>query len=91
MVNKASPYELGSEKVSHRGRLIQTQLGVKDEIVYSSFEVGFIPPGYEHRPDLISNVYYGTPSYWWLILEANGIADPFESLNVNDRIIIPKL
>lgn len=61
---------------------------VKNEYQY---EVGYIPEGFEHRPDLISNVFYGTPKYWWLLLLANDITDPFEGLNQGDQILIPKL
>lgn len=61
---------------------------VKDEYEY---EVGYIPEGFEHRPDLISNVFYGSPKYWWLVLLVNDINDPFEGLNQGDQILIPKL
>ena len=50
-----------------------------------------IPAGFEHRPDLISNVFYGSPSNWWLLMLVNGISDPFEGFNVRDRILIPKI
>ena len=56
-----------------------------------TYEIGFIPAGYEHRPDLISSVYYGTAIHWWMILLFNNITDPFEGLNVGDRILIPIL
>jgi hypothetical protein len=32
---------------------------------------------YEYRPDLISYDMYGTPDFWWKIMEANGISDVF--------------
>jgi len=56
-----------------------------------SYEVGYVPAGYEHRPDLISNVFYGSPKNWWLLMLVNGITDPFEGFNVNQRILIPQL
>ena len=37
-----------------------------------------IPPGMEYRPDLVSNKAYGTPDFWWQILEANAMMDVFE-------------
>jgi len=37
-----------------------------------------VPPGMEYRPDLISSRVYGTPDFWWKILEANNIKDVFE-------------
>lgn len=32
---------------------------------------------YEFRPDLVSYDVYGTPDFWWKIMEANGIADVY--------------
>lgn len=55
------------------------------------YDVGFVPAGYEHRPDLISNVFYGTPKNWWLLMLVNGISDPFEGFNINQKILIPKI
>ena len=55
------------------------------------YEVGYVPAGYAHRPDLISNVFYGTPKNWWLLMLVNSIDDPFEGFNENDLILIPKL
>ena len=55
------------------------------------YEIGFVPPGYEHRPDLISNVFYGSPRNWWLLMLVNGINDPFEGFYVGQRILIPKI
>tara|TARA_R110002126_G_scaffold10130_3_gene45592 strand:- start:401 stop:694 length:294 start_codon:yes stop_codon:yes gene_type:complete len=49
---------------------------------------GVIPPGFEHRPDLIANLFYGTPAFDWVILWVNNISDPFQQLNVGDRITI---
>tara|TARA_Y100000310_G_C20673153_1_gene811398 strand:- start:2110 stop:2412 length:303 start_codon:yes stop_codon:yes gene_type:complete len=91
-----SRFSVGSDPVTHRGHNTITTVGNKDsdkfiETLDSSFEyqVGFIPAGYEHRPDLISNIFFGTPAYWWLLLEVNNITDPFEGFNVGDRILIP--
>ena len=91
-----SRFSIGTDSVVHRGRRTISTVGNKDsdrfvenlESAYS-YRVGFVPAGYEHRPDLISNIFFGTPAYWWLILEINNITDPFEGLNVGDRILIP--
>ncbi len=32
---------------------------------------------YEYRPDLVSFDVYGTPDFWWKVLEANNINDVF--------------
>ncbi len=37
-----------------------------------------ISPGYEFRPDLLSNDVYGIPDFWWKILEVNSIKDIFD-------------
>lgn len=29
----------------------------------------------EYRPDLVADLAYGIPSYWWKIMEANGMKD----------------
>jgi hypothetical protein len=55
------------------------------------YDVGYVPAGYEHRPDLISNVFYGSPKNWWLLMLVNNINDPFEGFRTNQRILIPKL
>jgi hypothetical protein len=33
---------------------------------------------YEFRPDLTSFDAYGTPDFWWKILEANGLKDVYQ-------------
>lgn len=55
------------------------------------YKVGTIPPGYEHRPDLISDLFYGTVTKDWVIVMFNKIKDPFQELNVGDTILIPLL
>jgi len=52
--------------------------------------VGFVTAGFEHTPDLLSNVFYGSPDKWWLLMLVNNINDPFEGFKVQDRILIPK-
>ena len=89
-------YTVGSTQAEHRGKIITTSLhtGV-DEYLKSlesaKIEVGYIPAGYEHRPDLISNLFYDTVTKDWLILMFNNIKDPFQELNVGDRILIPNI
>jgi len=57
----------------------------------SSFRVGTIPPGFEHRADKISNLFYETPHLDWLVCWINNVSDPFQQLNVGDRIRILNL
>lgn len=37
-----------------------------------------IAPGYEYRPDLMSNAIYGVPDFWWRLMEVNGIRDVYD-------------
>ena len=46
---------------------------------------------YASRPDLISVDVYGTDSYWWMIMEYNGICDPFTELVSGSVLDIPSL
>lgn len=92
------PYALGVNTVRHR-RVLTTSIintPIFDNIAKDvenayEYDVGYIPAGYENRPDLISNVFYGTPKNWWLLMYVNGITDPFEGFQANQRILIPKL
>ena len=46
-----------------------------------------IDKGREFRPDLVSRSAYGTTTFWWLIMEANGMKDILEfRAGVNIRI-----
>ena len=95
--NNSSRYARGSTLITHKGNSTVTTVGSPGYSNFKTFinatsnnSIGYVPAGYEHRPDLISNLFYGTPNLWWLILETNNIEDPFESLNVGDRILFPK-
>ena len=92
------PYSLDVNKVRHRNVLTTTIVNTpKFDSILSDldsayeYEVGYVPNGYEHRPDLISNVFYGTPKNWWLLMLVNSISDPNEGFKVNDKILIPKM
>lgn len=94
----ASHYQLGFLDVLHKGKVTRTsvgELGADKTITVLDtayeFEVAYVPAGYEHRPDLISNVFYDTPANFWLLMLVNNISDPYEGFNVNDRILIPKI
>lgn len=95
---KVSRYENGVITQVHKGSSVTTTVGhpYHDYItqfsnsVYS-YKVGFVPLEFQHRPDLISNAFYGTPIYWWLIMLVNNVSDPFEGFNVGDKILIPNL
>ena len=52
---------------------------------------GKVPAMVQQRPDLISNIFYNSPGYWWYIMQYNGITDPFEELKAGQPISIPEL
>lgn len=43
-----------------------------------------------NRLDLISNLYYGTPNYWWMIAQANNLIDPLV-VNKGTMLRIPSM
>lgn len=79
----------------HKGKTISTTVGsiiyegTVNRIQTTTGEEKFIPAGYAHRPDLISNLFFGGPENWWSVMAINGLSDPFESLKVGDRIGLP--
>lgn len=93
-----SHLDVGTVQISHKGKLVNTVVGNSNwdnlvaniETVYE-YDIGSIPEMFAHRPDNISNVFYNSPSTWWLLQLANGVIDPFEEFNPNDRILIPKV
>jgi len=48
-----------------------------------------VPAQYEGRLDLISNIFYGSPTYWWAIAEANAIVDPLVEVTTGAQLRIP--
>lgn len=96
--NSSSPYSIGFLDIKHRDATVRTIFNSNevDSMIASfgsfyQFEIGYVPEGYQHRPDLISNVFYGSPKYWWLLMLVNNISDPFEGFYVNQKILIPKV
>jgi hypothetical protein len=96
-MNYINHYKLGFKESTHKGKSIvtasidSTLSEYLNRLQNSEYTVGYIPAGYEHRPDLISNLFYNTVTLDWLIVMFNNIKDPFQELNVGDRILIPKL
>ena len=91
-------YELGYGEVFHRNKPTVTStvsreanIALSNLIHTFDFEVAYIPVGYEHRPDLISDLFYDSPKNDWLIMLFNNVEDPFEGLNVGDKILLPKM
>lgn len=95
-MNYINHYKIDFNIVEHKGKRITTSLhtGVSEylkNIESVEMDVGYIPAGYAHRPDLISNLFYNTVTKDWLIMMFNNIKDPFQELNVGDRILLPKV
>jgi hypothetical protein len=92
------PYSLDVVKVRHKNATITTIVNspVFDDIITNledayTYEVGLVPAGYEHRPDLIANTFYGDAANWWLLMLVNTIPDPNQGFKINERILIPKI
>lgn len=89
--------KIGSTTIRHKDSDITTSLNSEDfeEFLKTmesyDFRVGVIPPGFEHRADLISNLFYNTPTLDWLLCWFNDIKDPFQQLNIMDSIKIPTI
>jgi hypothetical protein len=87
----------GSIETRHKGKPVVSSLNSLEfrqflsTLSESSYLIGKIPPGYEHRADKISDLFYETPDLDWLICWTNNVSDPFEQLNVGDSIKILNL
>jgi hypothetical protein len=89
--------KLGPQEYTHKGKRIvssinsqQLEIFIENLNTYE-YDVGVVPAGYEHRADLISNLFYETPTLDWLICLVNNISDPFQELKIGTVIKIPKL
>jgi len=100
ITNSSSPshtrYNYGVQTIKHRGHPITTSVGSQADSLVANIEAvtakkGRVPAGFGARPDLISNIFYDTPGYWWYLMLVNGAEDPFEMMKAGDRILIPKI
>ena len=96
--NNLGPYSYDSTIVKHKGVKIRTIIDsakyedlIKNADTIYEYDIAFVPPGFEHRPDLLSYVLYNSPKNWWLLMLVNNISDPFEGFYVNQRILAPRL
>ena len=96
-MNYKNHLRIGGYIVKHKNKDVSTNLASLEfrEFIEGldkqDFTIGSIPPGYEHRADKISNLFYGTPNLDWMICWTNNISDPFQQLNVGDRIKLVNL
>jgi len=88
-------YSVGYRTVTHKNKRIAVACGSNKfeqyytTLDFSNYRIGIVPAGYQNRPDLISNVFFGSPFFDWLICYINNIKDPFNELNSGDRILLP--
>ena len=79
----------------HKGKPISTSVGsleyeiIVDRLLAKNNRLGGVRIGYEHRPDLMSNLFFDSPHSWWVICEMNAVTDPFEDLNISDELKLP--
>ena len=97
MPNYKNHLSQGYEEVTFKDKAVVTSMNSPNftaslsQLRSQSGSVGVIPPGYEHRADKIADLFYGSPTLDWVVLWVNNISDPFEQLNVGDRIKIVSL
>jgi len=98
--NNSSPsytrYNYGVVNLKHKGVVTTTSVGsVYDDFISALTQVssrpGVVPTFCENRPDLIGDIFYESPGYWWYAMQYNSLFDPFETLNAGDEIFIPEL
>ena len=81
---------------THKGKTLVSKVGSPQfdkyllSIDYYNQKLGKIPSEYAYRPDLLANLWYGSPYLWWMTMAVNGIFDPFESLTPGASILVPK-
>jgi len=95
-MNYINYLNLGSMPVVHKDKKLvkadsEAIYNFLESINLEKVEVVYIPAGYEHRPDLISEYFYNTVKNDWIIMMYNNISDPFQQLNVGDRLLIPQI
>lgn len=62
----------------------------KDVVVADATDVRFkVPPGAEHRLDLISQQFYGTPHLWHVLARVNNLMDPLDGFALGAVIRVP--
>lgn len=62
----------------------------RDVVVPDPTDIVFtVPQGGQHRLDLISQKFYGTPELWWAISRCNPSIDPLVGPLAGDNIRVP--
>ena len=78
LIDSASRYQ--RSRVIYYGDVPKTTFEIykRDSNIVLEKRVTLITPGWEYRPDLVSFDIFGTPDFWWRIMEANGMKDILE-------------
>lgn len=69
--------------------VVYYQIGTNRKITFKTYKkknyplmesdtYGVIPLGMQYRPDKMSQKFYGTPDFWWKIMEVNNIKDIYD-------------
>ena len=86
-LKNTSPYYLTPVKDWYLDYLIPRKLEKND-----FDKIVIIPPGFNQRPDLMSNQEYGTPRLWWVFAMRNPdlIIDPINDFVEGLEIFVPR-
>jgi|TARA_R100001530_G_scaffold19810_1_gene16648 hypothetical protein len=93
---ETSRYKQGAVTYFHKGKTVISTLGSESFDNYikdaskGEFALGRVPAGYEARPDLISQLFFGDTDSWWKLMIINSLNDPFEALKVGNQLLLPK-
>ena len=74
--------------ISYSGRAAYPIYRKREFVLTSSDQHYEITKETEFRPDKLSHRVYGTPDYWWKIMEVNGMKDILE-FRAGRNIILP--
>ena len=81
---------------NHKGKTTASHVGSPEFDLYLlslnsyDYTVGTVPAPFAYRPDLTSNLWFGSHHMWWKLMMINGWFDPFESLTPGASILVPK-
>ena len=76
--------------IYHKGHRVATSIfGSEIQETNENYRMGFVPPKFVHRPDLIAKVFYNNPGMFWKLMIVNRVPDPFEGFNSRDIIYLP--
>lgn len=53
------------------------------------YKIHMITGEFSGRPDILSQYYYNSVDYWWIIGKVNNIDDWWNDVEIGDEIIIP--